>query len=96
MDRLSEIRLRSITKKADKLIFTTKDGDYNDANHDILDMFPKGWASSYTFINKHFQRLDVLLSNKRKPNNESIEDNFADLLNYVRMAYVEYVENREK
>ncbi len=96
MDKLSEKRLKEFTKRADKLIFSTKDKDYNDDKYDILDMFPKGWASSHTFINKHFNRLDVLLSNNRKPKNESIEDNFMDLFNYVRMAYVEYVENREK
>ena len=69
-------------------MFGRKDHDYNDANHDVLSMFPKGWDSSYTFINKHFNRLDVLISNGKVPKNESIEDNFMDLFNYVRLSYL--------
>ena len=33
-------------------------------------------------INDKFQRLKTLLSKKRKPKNESIEDSFRDLSNY--------------
>lgn len=96
MERLSEIRLKAFTKKADDLIFGPKNHDYNDKNHDVLTMFPKGWASSYTFLNKHLGRLDVLLSNKRHPKNESVEDNFMDLFNYVRMAYVAWLDEESK
>ncbi len=95
MEKLSEIRLKAFTKRADDIMFNFKDHDYNDATHDVLDMFPKGWNSSYTFMNKHLNRLDVLLSNGRVPKNESIEDNFMDLFNYVRLSYLEWKEHSD-
>ena len=96
MERLSEIRLKAFTKKADAIMFGSKNHDYNDDKHDVLDQFPKGWASSYTFLNKHLNRLDVLLSNHRQPKNESVEDNFMDLFNYTRMAYIAWLDEESK
>ena len=77
-----------MTDEADELLFGTKDEDYNSGSVDITDMFPFGWYSAYTFINKHTNRLLSLYSpGAKEPNHESIKDNWLDLLNYVRLGY---------
>ena len=80
-------RICEMTDKADDLLFNLKDEDYNSGNIDITDMFPFGWYSAYTFINKHLNRLVSLYASEKEPNFESIEDNWIDLLNYVRLGY---------
>jgi len=81
-------KIAEMTDEADALLFGSKDQDYNSGSVDISDMFPFGWYSAYTFMNKHLNRLLSLYSpNAKEPNHESIKDNWLDLLNYVRLGY---------
>ncbi len=88
MDDQIKKLIGEMTDEADELLFGTKDEDYNSGNVDITDMFPFGWYSAYTFINKHLNRLLSLYSpGAKEPNHESVKDNWLDLLNYVRLGY---------
>ena len=80
-------KIAEMTDEADALLFGSKDQDYNSGSVDISDMFPFGWYSAYTFMNKHLNRLVSLYASEKEPNFESIEDNWVDLLNYVRLGY---------
>lgn len=86
--------IKLITKNADKLIFGSKDHDYNSTgriNIDLLDYY-KDWAVQGILhdINRKSLRLQSLLLSGKVPNNESIEDTFVDLLNYTRIGYAVY------
>ena len=90
----SEYFVKLITKKADDIIFGSKDHDYNSTTGvkvDVLDYY-KNWPIEGVLhdINRKSLRLQSLLLSGREPNNESIEDNFTDLLNYTRIGYAVY------
>ena len=51
------------------------------------DMFPCGFYSAFTFIYQKLMRLKSLYEAGGDPKHESIEDNWMDLMNYVRMSY---------
>ena len=94
MNSESEYFIKLISKKADDIIFGSKDHDYNSTTGvkvDILDYY-KNWPIEGVLhdINRKCLRLQSLLLSDRKPNNESIEDNFTDLLNYTRIGYAVY------
>jgi hypothetical protein len=87
MDKLMETYIKAITKRADKTMFGGKDHDYNNGGIELQDYFPYGVFSALTFINKHLKRLESLYNSGAEPDNESIADNWEDLLNYVRIGY---------
>ena len=87
MEKEIEDGIREITQIADDLCFGSKNHDYNSGQVKIIDMFIFDEKSALTFINKHFLRLVSLYTSKQEPKNESLIDNWADLLNYVRMGY---------
>ena len=94
MNSESEYYIKLITKRADDIVFGAKDHDYNSTTGvqvDILDYY-KGWPIQGILhdINRKSLRLQSLLMSGREPNNESIEDNFTDLLNYTRIGYAVY------
>lgn len=87
MDKNIEKSLREITASADKLLFGSKSHDYNSGEVGMEDMFPCGFYSAFTFIYQKLMRLKSLYEADGDPRHESVEDNWIDLLNYVRMSY---------
>jgi hypothetical protein len=94
MNSESEYYIKLITKQADEIVFGKKDHDYNSTQGvqiDLLDYY-KNWPVEGILhdINRKVLRLQSLLLSGREPDNESVEDNFTDLLNYVRIGYAVY------
>ena len=87
IDKNIEGNIRELTAKADKLLFGSKSHDYNSGEVGMEDMFPCGFYSAYTFIYQKLMRLKSLYEADGDPRHESVEDNWVDLLNYVRMSY---------
>lgn len=87
MDKNIEKSLREITAEADKFLFGSKSHDYNSGEVGMEDMFPCGFYSAFTFIYQKLMRLKSLYEADGDPRHESVEDNWIDLLNYVRMSY---------
>jgi len=91
MNKKIEKDIKEMTKKADDILFVSKDEDYNTANEfidiDIVDYFPYGKYSVMHDIIKKTNRLQSLLIGNKSPNNEAIGDTFIDLLNYVRIGH---------
>ena len=85
-----EFRIKKVTKECDDILFGTKDDDYNSSGIDILDYYPFPTEGLLHDINRKTLRLISLLGSKSKPKNESIEDNFKDLINYARIGYAIY------
>ena len=90
----SEYYIKLITEKADDIVFGIKDHDYNSTEGfkvDILDYYKLAPVENMLHdINRKVLRLQSLLMSGRAPSNESIEDNFTDLLNYTRIGYAVY------
>jgi len=90
----SEYYIKLITEKADDIVFGIKDHDYNSTEGfkvDILDYYQLAPIENMLHdINRKVLRLQSLLMSGRAPSNESIEDNFTDLLNYTRIGYAVY------
>ncbi len=93
MNKIDKIRIKSITNMADKSLFGPKEHDYNPNDMALNNYHPFGLYSSFTYIRKHLLRLESLTLNNKTPKNESIEENWADLLNYVRIGYAIWREN---
>jgi hypothetical protein len=94
MNSESEYFIKLITKNADDVVFGKKDHDYNSIGGvkvDLLDYY-KDWPLEGMLhdINRKVLRLKSILLSGREPDNESVEDNFMDLLNYVRIGYAVY------
>ena len=87
IDKDIEENIKKMTAKADKLLFGSKSHDYNSGEVGMEDMFPCGFYSAYTFIYQKLMRLKSLYEADGDPKHESVEDNWIDLLNYVRMSY---------
>jgi len=87
MNKEIEFRIKKFTEECDKLVFSIKDVDYNHGGIDVQHYFPFGWHSVMHDITKKYNRLMALLSSGKPPANESIDDNFKDLCNYVRIGY---------
>lgn len=87
MNKDMEAYIKAITKDADNIIFGSKNHDYNNGGIELEDYFPYGVFSAITFINKHLKRLESLYNAGVDPQNESIKDNWMDILNYVRIGY---------
>ena len=89
--RLMDERIRKhicdITEKADGVLFGSKSHDYNSGSVGMEDMFPCGFYSAFTYIYQKLMRLRSLYEADKEPLNESVEDNWMDLLNYIRMSY---------
>ena len=79
--------MRKFTTQCDDIVFVKKDHDYNAAGIDIGDYFPFDQYSCMHDIIKKTNRLRALLTSGKIPKNESVEDNFKDLFNYVRIGY---------
>lgn len=89
-----------------KQIALSKGADY--AGEDVLSNFkqvslvvkalkidvttPVGYASLMTVLK--IQRINNILSDKKIPNNESLQDSFKDGINYFRLAYACYMEEQ--
>ena len=82
-----EFRIKEITKECDKILFGSKDDDYNSNDIDILDYYPFPTQGLLHDINRKTLRLISLLGSNTTPKNESVEDNFKDLINYARIGY---------
>ena len=82
-----EDRIKRFTKRGDDLLFGTKDHDYNSGGIDVIDYYPYGVWSAITEINRKVLRLMSLYGGDKKPQNESLEDTWVDLLNYLRIGY---------
>lgn len=80
--------IEGYTERANKLMFGVKDHDYNNSKStvDLDTYFPYGFASCHTFINKHLTRLRSLYEADVQAKNESIQDNWEDLINYIRIC----------
>lgn len=92
MNQQSEEDIRLMTVKADELLFALKDDDYNSKDVDLLDYY-KNWpveGALHDIRRKVLRLTSLLLVAGKEPNNESIEDNFIDLLNYTRIGYAVY------
>ena len=87
IDKNIEENIKWLTAQADKLLFGSKSHDYNSGDVGMEDMFPCGFYSAYTFIYQKLMRLKSLYEADGDPKHESVEDNWIDLLNYVRMSY---------
>ncbi len=85
-----EFRIKKVTEDCDNILFGTKDEDYNSFGVDILDYYPFPVEGIMHDINRKTKRLLSLLGSSTTPNNESIEDNFRDLINYSRIGYAIY------
>jgi len=72
-----------------ELMFGKKDHDYNNKKStiDVMDYYPYGWQSVYTLINKHLTRLRALYESGEEPANETLENNWKDLANYIRLGF---------
>ena len=94
MDKKIELYIRDLTERGDEILFGSKSHDYNSGSVGMEDMFPCGFYSAFTFIYQKLMRLKSLYESGGKPQNESLEDNWMDLLNYVRMSYavIKYLE----
>jgi hypothetical protein len=75
-------------------VFGKKDHDYNSTTGvkvDILDYYKDNPNEALMHdINRKVLRLKSLIFSGREADNESIDDNFEDLLNYVRIGYAVY------
>lgn len=60
------------------------DWKYN-TRHDMLEYFPKDWASCYTYILENLNRLDSLHASTAPAH--MIREKFTDLLSYVLLSY---------
>ena len=87
MDERIRKHICDLTEKADKVLFNTKSHDYNSGSVGMEDMFPCGFYSAFTYIYQKLMRLRSLYEAEGDPFHESIEDNWMDLLNYIRMSY---------
>lgn len=94
----------------DKIMQITKSKAYDYAGADVLSNFksvsnaakelgidvgnPTGYALFMVVLK--LARLGNLISMGKTPNNESIEDSFLDGINYFKLAYCCYKEEKEK
>ncbi len=85
-----EWRIKKVTDECDTILFGSKDNDYNSSGIDILDYYPFPTEGLLHDINRKTKRLISLMGSNVKPKNESIEDNFKDLINYARIGYAIY------
>jgi len=101
LNREIERRIKEFTKRADDILFGTKDQDYNHSGVDIADYY-KHWPVQCAMhdIRRKFLRLMSLLGSddNYKPKHESVDDSFMDLLNYVRIGYaiIKYYDTLEE
>lgn len=64
------------------------DKRYNRFGTDMMDYFPKGWESCYTYINENLLRLDNAVQRGGPSGNIwEVQEKFKDLLSYVLIAY---------
>lgn len=101
-----QIELLTQTDKKSIEILKSKGADY--ATEDILSNFkrisgaikslnldittPQGYAMFMTLMK--LDRINNLLTSKKQPKNESIEDSFLDGINYFKLAYCAYKEDK--
>ena len=106
MNKEKQIELISKLDKENLDILHSKGADY--ATVDVLSNFkrvsdivksmnlsidtPVGYALFMTLMK--IDRINNLLSDGRTPNNESVEDSFKDGINYFKLAYLNYIENK--
>lgn len=106
MNKKKQIELISILDKENLDILHSKGADY--ATVDVLSNFkrvsdivksmnlsidtPVGYALFMTLMK--IDRINNLISNNKIPNNESVEDSFKDGINYFKLAYLNYIENK--
>ena len=106
MNKEKQIELISILDKENLDILHSKGADY--ATVDVLSNFkrvsdivksmnlsidtPVGYALFMTLMK--IDRINNLISNNKIPNNESVEDSFKDGINYFKLAYLNYIENK--
>ena len=105
MTREQEIELITGMDKGLMDILISKSKDY--ATEDVLSNFkrlssavkslnltldtPWGYALFMTLMK--LDRINNLLSSNKTPSNESVDDSFADGINYLKLAYCCYKEN---
>jgi hypothetical protein len=58
-----------------------------DRSNDIARWFPDNYKSFAVLIGVKLARIGALLTQKRKPNNESLDDSFLDLVVYCILFY---------
>lgn len=103
-----EIKLIEAYDKEALDIIKSKGSDY--ANTDVLSNFkrlssvvkalslsletPTGYALFMVLLK--IDRINNLISSGKEPNNESIEDSFKDGSNYLKLAYLSYIESKEQ
>lgn len=54
---------------------------------------PRGYALFMVLLK--IDRINNLLNNNKEPNNEGIEDSFGDGINYLKLAYCCYKEEKD-
>ena len=63
--------------------------------NEIISWFPPEYKSFASHIGTKLARLGSLLQDGRKPNNESLDDSFLDLVTYCGLMYGFYVSRKE-
>ena len=99
---------REITRKQREILFK-KSNDYANKQDVLLNfkqMAELGRHASLAnmtptqvslwYASMKLQRLGNLLKDDKTPNNESIEDSFIDMMNYIFLAYCNYVESKHR
>ena len=92
MNHVEDILKRSIEihlkKREDYASDPTNDPYENfDRSNYIASWFPSHYVSFAVLIGTKLARLGSLLVSGRKPNNESIDDSFLDLITYCALFY---------
>jgi len=69
-----------------KEVLKERDQSFNKSTIDVIDYFPRGWDSCYTYLNENLLRLESLIeSGAPQP---LVEEKFVDLINYVALSYL--------
>lgn len=106
----SQEQLRVYEEMHDKIMQITKSKAHDYAGADVLSNFksvsnaakelgidvdtPTGYALFMVVLK--LARLGNLINSGKTPNNESIEDSFFDGINYFKLAYCCYKEEKQK
>ena len=84
--------MTKFTKEVIELIIS-KDDEYN-VNKDVMDYFPKGWDSCFTYLNENLNRLDsMILAGKSF---DEYSDKLRDLLAYTLLTKIKLEDMNNK
>lgn len=81
------IKLMKVFTQLGEKVIEDRDKSFNSKEVDLLDYYPKGWNSVYTYINENLLRLDSMYE-KGDVSKEQFDEKWIDLLNYVKIGYL--------